>query len=216
MKKFFVSCSVCFGRLGYVALVTVVFCLVSTTSVSAQNYYRYKDANGRIVLSNSITPEFALKGYQIVDSHGRLIREVPPAPTPEELAEKKRLEAEKARQEEIARKQAEEDALLMRLYSHPDDAARARDRKLSEIDVLHSQKSNSLRSLNKKILELESKAANAERSGKKVSEQILEKIAGYYEETDRLKNELQAYEANKVKITEEFETKINRLKTLMQ
>ncbi len=187
------------------------------TPVNAQTvFYRYKDANGVLVLSNSIPPEYAKKGYKIVDAYGRVIKDVPPALTPEQIAEKKRLEAEKARLAEEARKQKEADTLLLRLYSHPDDAIRARDRKLQEIDILTQQKTNTKKSVQNKIIELESQAANAERAGKKVPERVLNEIVDLQDEVARLDKDLVNLAESRSQEVTEYEAAIERLKVLIQ
>ncbi|WP_264831025.1 hypothetical protein, partial [Klebsiella oxytoca] len=67
------------------------------------------------------------KGYQVLNDQGRVIRTVPPAPTAEEL-----------RQRKAAQAQARSAAQLLRLYSSLEDVDRARERRLAELDGLSS------------------------------------------------------------------------------
>ncbi|WP_020406032.1 hypothetical protein [Hahella ganghwensis] len=178
--------------------------------------YRYRDDNGVLVLGTSIPPEYARKGYQIVDTFGRVVKDIPPALTPEQLAEQERLEKEKARQEELARQQEETDRTLLRLYSHPDDARRARDRRLQELDALINLKQNNIEANTKKIVELESKAADAERAGHKVPEQILQEISRLSEQNSTLENEIDSHQSDRDDIIREFGEQIERLEYLMK
>jgi hypothetical protein len=189
--------------------------ITNLLSVLAQTvFYRYKDANNHLVLSNTIPPELADKGYQVVDPSGRVLHTVLPAPTPEQIAERRLQQAAKTRQEELARKQAEEDAFLQRLYSHPDDAERAKVRKLLEIDTLVTQKNIEKQDHVTKIHQLETKAANIERSGKQVPETILNEISGLQKNIDKYNAELLAYEKTKAETIKEFDQTILRLQEL--
>jgi hypothetical protein len=53
------------------------------TTQTAQ-MYRYTDDKGAVVTGNSIAPEYARKGYQIVTITGVVLQTVPPEPTAEE------------------------------------------------------------------------------------------------------------------------------------
>jgi hypothetical protein len=46
--------------------------------------YRYTDDKGVVVTGNSIAPEYARKGYQIVTITGVVLQTIPPEPTTEE------------------------------------------------------------------------------------------------------------------------------------
>jgi len=184
---------------------------------SAKNLlYRYRDNNDDIVLGSSVPPEFVHKGYQIVDAFGRVVREVPPALTPEQIAEQERLEKEHQHQEELKRQQDEADRTLMKLYSHPDDARRARDRRLQELDTLINLKTKKIEENQKKIVELESKAADVERAGKKVPDQILADISRNTEQNATLAYEVADHQANRDAIVLEFTEQIERLEFLLK
>ncbi|MGV8455807.1 DUF4124 domain-containing protein, partial [Pseudomonas aeruginosa] len=69
-----------------------------------------------------VPPTYIGKGYQVLHDQGRVIRTVPPAPTAEELRQRKATQA-----------QASSDAQLLRLYSSLEDVDRARERSLAEL-----------------------------------------------------------------------------------
>ncbi len=200
-------------KISFACLLLGMFSIADYTDAKTL-LYRYRDNNGVLVLGNSVPPEFAHKGYQIVDTFGRVVREIPPALTPEQIAEQERLEEERQRQEELQRQQDEADRILMRLYSHPDDARRARDRRLQELDALMNLKAKTIETNQKKIVELESKAADAERAGKKVPEQILTEIARNTEQNVMLANEIADHKADREAIVLEFAEQIERLEYL--
>src|SRR5690606_26774866 len=94
---------------------------------------------------------------------------VPRSPTPSEAA--RRAEAEAA-----ARKQAEADALLLRLYGTVKEAERARDRRLQEIDSIIKLKRGNQQAVENQIKEIEIKAANLERAGREVPDDLQTKV----------------------------------------
>ncbi|MBU6952669.1 ABC transporter ATPase [Hahella sp. HN01] len=195
----------------------VLLCLMSLTFVQAETlFYRYKDQNGTLVLGNSVPPEAAKKGYQIVDAFGRVIKDIPAALTPEQIIERDRKLAEKAQKEEEVRKQREADELLLRLFSHPDDAARARDRKLQELDGLISLKRNNIEVLEKKVASQESRAADAERAGRAVPQDLLDEIQRDTSQVQRLQSEIAAHEKDREETTADYAQKIERLKFLLE
>jgi len=90
---------------------------------SAAELYRYVDERGVVVLDrHGVPPQHISRGYQVLNEQGRVVREVPPAPTAEEFA---RLQAKKARDAS--------DAQLLRLYASVEDVERAETRKLAEL-----------------------------------------------------------------------------------
>ncbi|MFX5952735.1 hypothetical protein ABTE58_18840, partial [Acinetobacter baumannii] len=86
---------------------------------------------------------------QVLNDQGRVIRTVPPAPTAEEL-----------RQRKAAQAQASSDAQLLRLYSSLEDVDRARERRLAELDGLSSVARGNLQSLKLQQANLQGQAAN--------------------------------------------------------
>ncbi len=103
----------------------------------AVELYRYVNDKGVVVLDRQgVPPQYIGKGYQVLNDQGRVIRTVPPAPTAEEL-----------RQRKAAQAQASSDAQLLRLYSSLEDVDRARERRLAELDGLSSVARGNLQSL---------------------------------------------------------------------
>lgn len=133
---------------------------------SAAEYYRYVDAQGQVVLNRLGVPtEYISKGYEVLNSKGRVIRVVPPAPS---LEERKRLAEEKTK--------AKSDTQLLRIYSEPADVDRARDRKLAELEGVIGVAQSNLGSLRTQQANLQAKAAEFERVGRQVPEHLLVQI----------------------------------------
>lgn len=157
-----------------------LFVFVIGLSLSAYTYagnlYRYKDENGVTAIGLNIPPHLVRNGYEVLGSNGRVIQVVPPALTAEEIAARDAKEAERIRIAQEAKKQKEEDEALLKLYSHPDDAVRVLKRKLQDIEDFISLKNGNISVVKGQLAQEEAKAANMERTGKKIPDNILKKI----------------------------------------
>ena len=86
------------------------------------------------VISHHVPPQYAHKGYTVLNDDGRVLRVVPRQLTPEEIrvrdAELERVAArEKAREAAVKR-----DEELMQLYATPDEVTDAMNRKIKNIE----------------------------------------------------------------------------------
>ena len=141
----------------------------------AVELYRYVNDKGVVVLDRQgVPPQYIGKGYQVLNDQGRVIRTVPPAPTAEEL-----------RQRKAAQAQASSDAQLLRLYSSLEDVDRARERRLAELDGLSSVARGKLQQAN-----LQGQAANQERAGRPVAQALVDQLDDLKQEEKRLQGEI--------------------------
>jgi len=154
---------------------------LASTATYAQ-MYRYIDDEGKPVITNSLPQEVVARGYQILNNQGRVIEEVPPAPTEEEIAERERQAAEEEQRKIQAEQQREQDRQLLRQYSTPDDTVRALQRSLREMFSLIRLKQGNITNLEGQLVEEESRAANLERSGRDVPDSI-------YDSMNRIKSQ---------------------------
>lgn len=185
--------------------IAVVF-LLGCTAAQAVEFYRYVDLNGVTVISRQGVPSNVIgNGYEVINEHGRVVRVVPRALTPEEH---RLLQEEK--------QQAEIDRQLLRLYRKVSDVERAEERKQAEIDsfiVLIRRNMEDIRE--DKALWLK-QAGNHERAGQQVPGELLEKISlleqrerGYLEEVER-------YQQLKLDVANEFALDKKRVEYLLK
>lgn len=146
--------------------------------------YRYVDDRGITVIDRlGVPPQYIGKGYQVLNDQGRVIREVPPAPTAAEIEQRK---ADAAR--------ASSDQQLMRLYTSVDDVDRARDRKLAELDGLSSVAKGNLQSLKMQQAGLQARAADQERAGRQVPAELVEQLDNLRSDEQRLQQDIARYQ----------------------
>lgn len=146
--------------------------------------YRYVNEKGITVIDRmGVPPQFIGKGYEVLNDQGRVIRVVPPAPTAAEIEQRK---ADAAR--------ASSDTQLLRLYTSVDDVDRARDRKLSELDGLSSVAKGNLQSLKTQQANLQARAADQERAGRQVPDDLVAQLSNLRDEEQRLLQDIDRYQ----------------------
>lgn len=151
----------------------------------AAELYRYVDHRGLVVLDrHGVPPQHIARGYQVLNEQGRVIREVPPAPSAEEY---QRLQAEKAR--------TAADARLLRLYASVEDVKGAEVRRLAELDSVIGLTQGNLQALRNQQDNLQKQAAGHERAGRSVPENLLAQIGNLEQEQASLQRDLKRYEA---------------------
>lgn len=192
------------------ALAVAVCASLATSSALASTMYRYKDDNGRMVISNTVPSESSTRGYEILNGQGRVVDVVEAAPTAEEIAAR---EAEKKRNA-LAEKQREEDAELLRTFSHPDDAVRALRRKLQELESLVQLKRGNISVIESQLEEQQSKAADLERAGREVPENLTTRIERLHAQIREIEKEIGVQNMETQAIRETYEQKIERLETI--
>jgi len=149
----------------------------------AAELYRYLDRNGTLVIDRQgVPPEYAGKGYDVLNEQGRVIRKVAPALPAEE---RDRLERE--------RQQALADEQLRKLYSSVEDVDRAKARKLAELDGLVEIKQANLDSARQLQNQLMEQAAVQQRNGQALPADLQARLEAAAADQVRLQADLQRY-----------------------
>ena len=135
---------------------------------------------------------------------------IAPAPTEEELADR---DAQKKRKQALE-EQRREDAELLRTFSHPDDAVKALRRKLQELESISQLKRGNISVIESQLQEQQSKAADLERSGREVPDNLRNRIDRLRSQILDIEREISAQSQETQSIREAFEDKIERLEEL--
>ncbi|MEH6492021.1 DUF4124 domain-containing protein [Halopseudomonas sp.] len=158
---------------------TLLLLAVFGSGMASADLYRYIDDKGVTVLDSRVPPQFISRGYEVLDSQGRVKLVVPAAPTAAEReANRAALEAQKA--------QDTADANLLRLYSSTADLERAQSRQIQQIENQITASKASIEDLQSEREELQRRAAQAERAGRAVDPDVLAELAAVDSETARL------------------------------
>lgn len=160
------------------ALLTGFLLLVAGIQFAqAGQVYRYVNENGVTVIDDTVPPEFIPKGYEILDSSSlSLIKRVPRQLSEEELRTQGSEEARaRLKEEEERRLRAWDESLLVR-YSSLDDIKAARDRAVRDIQIRISILKSNLTTIKGNIEREQAVAADYERRGIAVPDDMLKNI----------------------------------------
>lgn len=161
-------------------------------------YYRYVNDQGVKVLDHSIPPNFAQRGYEVLNNLGRVIKVVPPALTDTDI---KALEARQAVKEEYEQ--------LSRRYSSTKDIEDAKLRQLERLDANISIVRGNINSLKRQIDGIGTKAAEFERAAKPIPPSLLESLAKTKNELATSENLMVIRVAEKQQVVDKFEREKN-------
>ncbi len=187
--------------------------LAATGLVHAQSLYRFK-VEGRVVLKDHIPAEYSHLGYDVLNSQGMVVKVVPPAPTAEELAQRRAEEAaKKARQEAIA-EQRRLDLDLLRLYAKPTDVERARQRKADEIDSYIQLQRRRIADLEQKLEKAQQQAANFERRGQDVPSDLRLEVVQLQNGIRDSDNNIRQRQQEMTEVTRDFAIQYERVRVL--
>jgi hypothetical protein len=134
----------------------------------AKKMYRYRNAEGVLVMDYQVPAELVGNGYEVINEEGIVVKVVPRELTEEERKEKDAEEKrEQAARAEEARLRKWDETLMLR-YSTVEDIEAARDRALRDLEIRLSILKGNRRSLKQKVENYQAEAADMERRGMEV------------------------------------------------
>ncbi|WP_288404892.1 DUF4124 domain-containing protein [uncultured Pseudomonas sp.] len=170
----------------------------------AAELYRYLDRNGTLVIDRQgVPPEYAGKGYDVLNEQGRVIRKVAPALPAAELDRQAR-----------ERQQAVVDGQLRKLYSNVEDVDRAKARKLTELDGLMQIKKANLEAARQLQSQLMEQAAVQQRNGQALPADLQARLDAAAADQVRLQADLQRYAELRTSTSAAFEADRARMQRL--
>lgn len=203
------------GLAAVLAVVLTVPVMAADPAVGGRKLYRYTNDKGVVVLDFQIPPEQIYRGYTVLSPGGAVLEVVPPSMSPQEREDLKRRAPELLKAEEARKKREEEDRRLLAVFTSPDDAVRARDRKLEALDLQVSVDKGNVARLQAELDATQEQAANRERSGQKVPDYLVEKIDSLMRQISTLGEGIKKREAEKDAIRKASDVDIERLKYLL-
>lgn len=147
--------------------------LLHATPAAAEGvFFRYENAEGVTVIDDHVPPQFAHKGYQVLNEAGRVIEVVPRALTNAERMQSNNsvIQAQLRREEEA--RQARYDDMLLARYSTVEDIEAARTRRLNEIKVRINMLKGNIANLKQQLETRQEEAASLERAGQGVPKEL--------------------------------------------
>lgn len=192
----------------------LILALISPVAFAAK-LYRFK-VDGQLVMKDSIPPEYAQLGYDILNDQGLVIKQVKPAPTKQELAAIAAKKAIKEARIERIRIRREADQALLRIYSKPGDVERARQRKVDNIDGYISLQQRRIIDLTEKLERAQGRAANQERSGMDIPVDMRLEIVQLQNQIRESHSNIKLRKTEKVESTKGFADEYSRMQILLK
>jgi len=197
---------------GFVFLVLCMFAIAS----SARELYRYRNAEGNIVVDYQVPVNYVGSGYEVLNDEGIVIKVVPRALTEEEQKvqdAQDRLAAEARAEEE--RLKAWDESLMLR-YSTVADIEAARDRALRDLQIRLSILKGNRRSLKQKVENYQAQAADLERRGMEVDVARLRTIEDLQTEIGTTERAIVDREHDIEDLADTFQKDIDRFEMLLE
>lgn len=195
----------------WVKILLVISNTSMTCAFAQDNYYRYKDKEGNVVISNSVPADIANSGYEVISPTGNVVETVLPRKSDAEIAAETKaaqdqLEAQKQaelkNQQEKA--QAHKDNILLKSFASVADINRARDDKLASIAVLENIIKENLGGLEKQLQDAKTAALTYQQQSQPLPESLQKTIT----ESERQIKDGQAFlerkKAEKLEIIEKY------------
>jgi hypothetical protein len=186
----------------------------STAAVAAKPLYRYRNAQGNVVVDYQVPTDAVAGGYEVLNTKGMVIRVVPRALSPEELkakgAQTKREQEARAEKERLRKW----DESLMLRYSTVADIEDAQRRGLGDMQIRLSILKSNRYSLKQKVENYQAQAADTERAGKSVDVERLRTIESLQEEIAHTELEIQEGQRDIEVLEAAYEADIERFKML--
>jgi hypothetical protein len=188
--------------------------ILTVQIVSAKNYYRYKNEQGAIEISDKISKKMELSGYDVIGDQGKVLKHIPASKTLAEVHADRLRKLEEHNQKIIFQQQLRRDADLLRQFSSIGDIIRNRDSQLlaleQRIRIQHSKENL----LNLQLEDQQQQAATYERLGQKVAKTLLKDIQGSIDQIASNQVNTSLLEKEKIRVEKSFEVDIVRFKEL--
>lgn len=187
--------------------------IVATTSLTAQagsegkRWYRYYDEHHMPTITDSVTSEHISHGYEILNSSLQVIQTVPPP------LDKLKVESERHQREQEMQR-SRDDQKLLQLYSGPADAERSQKSQVDALQIRIDFLTGSLNRYRQQRTADAERAANIERSGRSIPQDLKVAIQKDDEQILSLDQDIRSKHQEMDQIKTNFAVIIKRLQEL--
>ena len=199
------------GAMARTLSIVLLLAGLAMPAAAAQRVYRYEGEDGSYVYTTQLPPEAVRRGYDVLDTDGRVGDHVEGELTPEQRERRQaKLEAERAREERLAR-----DRELLRMYSSPEDVERAMERRLASIEGAIETARANIRRVETRKRNLERRAARLERGGRPVPQELVGRIEAFEDDIAERKREIEARKRELERTRERYRADKRRVRQLL-
>jgi hypothetical protein len=169
--------------------------------------FRYKNDQGSRVISDEISPYYASKGYEIIDSRGTVIKTIPRELSPTEKTQQRKEREKQARLDKW-------DEELRSRYHSLQDIQSTKQRRLKGVGNSITSLKLTLENISDTIKYYQAEAAANERQGEVVATDTLASMARLQKDRDFIEQEISKRQTRHAEIIEGFEKDIQRFKII--
>ena len=191
---------------------------LATPQLANADFKCWTNKDGGRECGNTIPPEYAQQQSETYNNQGLNVEVQKRAKTQAEIeAEQKRqaAEAKKAAEEKAKQaKQATYDRVLLSTFTSVKDITDSRDRKLAAIDATIEVTNASISSLHGKLEDYQRRAANYERSGKEVPDDLTQDMNSVRQQIADKQAYITSQQQEETHLRQEYAGYINRFKEL--
>lgn len=181
-----------------------------------QRLYRYRNAEGNVVVGFQVPVESVKGGYEVLNNKGMVLKVVPRELTEEERKSKNAEE----RQQQEARAEQERlrkwDESLMLRYSVVADIEDAQRRALGDLRVRMSILNNNRRATKRQIETYQAQAADTERAGGDVKVERLRAIEQLQIDIKTIERDIETRKLEIEELSASYEADISRFEMLRE
>ena len=189
--------------------------LTGTLCVHAQTVYRWVDEDGEVHYGHSVPPEHTKRGYEVLGRDGIVRERVEPAPTPDELSER-RVQRERERElAELQRSQEARDRMLLVTHNSEDSILSSME---MELVALNSQRASirvALDQVEHRFERLMAQAAEHSDEGRQVPASLQDSIEEVRAELRRLRADQSALDEREESVRARYQADVERFRELM-
>ena len=150
-------------------MIVLAATLAATTAVAAGSVrYKWRDAEGNLHYTDSLPADAGVRGYDVVNGQGILVKHVEPAKTAEERAAAKADAATARASKDAAERQKRDDQQLLAANPTEEDLRTNQQQQLEMIDLHIKSLTTGLESLERSLTDLLGRAAEFESNDKPV------------------------------------------------
>ncbi len=195
---------------------TILLFLFTTISLSlmAKEFYRYKNAEGKVVIVYQVNNEMVLLGYDVLNENGLLVKKVKPGKTLEEEEQARIDKIDEKRNQYLLQQKIRNDAELLRQFDSVGDIIRNRDGQLLGLEQRIRIQYSKSALLKLQLEDQQKQAAIHERLGQKIPKLLQNDIDATQNQIIDNTNNALLLEEQKVIIASRFEGDIIRYKEL--
>ena len=196
-------------------LIAGVLLSICSSLYAAGELYRYFNEKGVQVIDDKIPPQFVPNGYDIINRDGTLIKRIPRQLSEEELRLRNTVESRARLREEEAKRMQAWDESLMRRYSDIEDIEAAQLRAVRDLQIRISILKSNLVTIKSQIERDQKAAADIERRGANVPEEMVKNIDVMRLEIEDTEQSIAARREEIAAVKASFQRDIERFKTLL-